>query len=385
MTPLPRLRGLSSDELAALLESAGFDAFRAKQVFHWLQRRSARSLDEMKNVPKPIRDWLAENTVLGGVKEAVTTKTSRDGSTKFLFMLEDGKKVESVLMPDPKRAYYTLCLSSQVGCAVDCKFCVTGLNGFFRHMKADEIVDQVLYARRFLFENDPEANFRNLVYMGMGEPLLNPDAVIKSIRLLLDTEGVDLSSRRITVSTSGIIPGMIQLAEAGTGVCLALSLNAPSHEERAAIMPITKKYPLADVLDVCKNYKFGKHKRVTFEYVLLHGVNDTVDHAQRLAKLVRDIPCKINLIPWNPNPLLPFGRPEKEHIEAFSKVLQNFQFTVSVRWSKALDVDGACGQLAGQSRQRGGAKDSVAPESVAMPDDLDFFATVAAEESGEEE
>lgn len=368
-------------ELEDLCVGAGFEKFRGRQLFQWIQKRGIRAIDEMKNMPTALRGWLTEHTVLGGISEATAMQASLDGSTKFLFQLEDGKKVESVLMPDPKKAYWTLCLSSQVGCAVDCKFCVTGFNGFFRHLKVDEIIDQVLYAKHYLIQQHPDANFRNLVYMGMGEPLLNTDAVIKSIRILTSRDGIDLSGRRITVSTSGIIPGMIQLSEAETGACLALSLNAPSQAEREKIMPITKKYLLKDVLDVCRKYPFAKHKRVTMEYVLLAGVNDQPEHAHRLRALLKGIPCKVNLIPWNPNPQLPFARTKDEDIQQFVDILAADHYTVSVRWSKALDVNGACGQLAGQSRQR---KPRPAEETpVEMPTDLDFFATVSAD--GEEE
>jgi 23S rRNA (adenine2503-C2)-methyltransferase len=390
---------MTEQELEALAQSGGFPAFRARQLFHWLHRQGARSLDEMKNLPQGFRDWLAENAVLGGIANVLLLKQSVDGSYKFLFELEDGKKIESVLMPDAKKTYWTQCLSSQVGCAVDCKFCVTGFNGFFRHMKTDEIVDQVLFARRHLLTEQPGAIYRNHVYMGMGEPLLNADAVIKSIRLVTNNNGVDLSPRRITVSTSGIVPGMIQLAEAETGACLALSLNAPSQEEREAIMPITRKYPLEDVLDVCRRYKYGRNKRVTFEYVLLNGLNDSEDHAARVGKLVRGIPCKINVIPFNPNNTLPFDRPDPDRVQRFVNVLGAQNYTVSVRWSKALDVDGACGQLAGQQRKRpvqiaAATTTLVDPPSAATPhatdlpaalNDLDFFATIAAEDSDDEE
>lgn len=379
ITTPPRLRGMTIAEIEELIVPAGFEKYRAAQLFQWLQRRGARSLQEMKNIPAALQQWLEANAELGGIATVATMKRSADGSYKFLFELDDGRKIESVLMPDPVRNYWTLCVSSQVGCAVDCKFCVTGLNGFFRQLRVDEIVDQILFSRRQLLTDQPEANFRNLVYMGMGEPLLNPDAVIKSIRILTHKDGVDLSPRRVTVSTSGIVPGMIQLAEAGTGVCLALSLNAPSQAEREIVMPITRKYPLNDVLNVCRKYQFGKHKRITFEYVLLHGINDREEHAHRLRKLVRGIPCKINLIPFNPNSALPFERPDREAVEQFSRILTEDHLTVSVRWSKALDVDGACGQLAGQFRQRRGAVAAAPPENSAaaavaeMPPDLDFF------------
>lgn len=395
----PRLRGLAQSEIETLVVEAGFPAFRGRQIFHWLHRRMVRDFDEMKNLPRELVAWLRENTELGGVASIATVRRSADGSFKFLFELEDGRKVESVLMPDPKRRYWTQCLSSQVGCAVDCKFCVTGFNGFFRQMKVDEIVDQVLVAKRHLLSEEPEANYRNLVYMGMGEPLLNPDAVIKSIRLLSSNAGVDLSPRRITVSTSGIVPGMVQLAEAETGACLALSLNAPSQEEREAIMPITRKYPLADVLAVCRRYKYGRNKRITMEYVLLAGINDSPDHARRLAQIVRGVPCKINVIPFNPNPTLPFGRPDEGTVQRFVDELTAQNYTVSVRWSKALDVDGACGQLAGQSRQRRGVRglDPAAAQATATQlaptpadyahalGDLDFFATIAADDQEDDQ
>lgn len=382
----PRLRGMSETEIVALLNGAGFQEYRGRQVYHWIQRQGVRSFDEMKNIPAPMRQWLAENTLLGGVKDASLVRESLDGSYKFLFELEDGRKVESVLMPDPEKRYWTQCLSSQVGCAVDCKFCVTGFNGFFRNMRVDEIVDQVLFAKRYLLERRPGSNYRNLVYMGMGEPLLNPDAVIASIRILTSSNGLDLSGRRITVSTSGIVPGMIQLAESGAGACLAVSLNAPTQEERAVIMPISKKWPIEEVLDVCRRYTFCKNKRVTFEYVMLAGVNDSLEHATKLKKLLRGISCKVNLIPFNPSPLLPYGRPDQETVQQFVESLYEAQFTVSVRWSKALDVDGACGQLAGQSRQRGGRRGEPPTENPKdeMPEDLDFFAVVAGDDDAEE-
>lgn len=375
-------------EMEDLLAGNGFDRYRGRQLFQWVHRRGARSLDEMGNLPTSLRDWLAEHTVFGGVVDAETLHLSSDGSYKFLFRLEDGRRVESVLMPDPKRGYWTQCLSSQVGCAVDCKFCVTGFNGFFRQMRVDEIVDQVLFARRHLLTEQPGSNYRNLVYMGMGEPLLNTENVLQSIRLLVDNEGVNLSPRRITVSTSGILPGMEDLARSGLNVKLALSLNATTQEERETIMPVTKKYTLTGLLDFCRNNQFGRN-RVTFEYVLLAGFNDTPEHARRLVGLLRGIPCKVNLIPFNPSSLLPWQRPTNESVEEFSRIIREANLTLSVRWSKALDVDGACGQLAGQSRQRGGSRgmdleQKPRPEAIQQNlGDLDFFATVAADDEDE--
>lgn len=370
----PRLRAMSIEELEELLTGAGFEKYRAGQVYHWVQRKMARRIEEMKNIPFELRRWLGENTEFGGIAAVSMMKKSADGSYKFLYELDDGKQVETVLMPDRKRGYWTQCLSSQVGCAVDCKFCVTGYNGFFRHMRVDEIVDQVLYARRYLMEHEPGSNYRNLVYMGMGEPLLNTEAVIKSIQLVTSPEGIDLSPRRVTVSTSGIIPGIKQLSEAQTGACIAVSLNAPSQALREEIMPITRKYPLGELIEVCKKYPFARNKRVTYEYVLLAGVNDTIEHAKELRRLLSDHPCKVNLIPFNPSPVLPYDRPADETVEDFLKVLMDSPIAVSVRWSKALDVDGACGQLAGKQTS---GKQFPAPDG--MPPDLDFFAPVSEE------
>ncbi len=383
----PRLRGLSLEEMEGLVEDAGFDRYRGRQLFHWVQRKMARSFDEMKNLPKRLRAWLEENTELGGIHSVATLKHSADGSYKFLFELDDGKKVESVLMPDRVRNYWTQCLSSQVGCAVDCKFCVTGFNGFFRQMRVDEIVDQVLFARRYLMEHEPDANYRNLVYMGMGEPLLNTDAVIKSIEIVTSQDAIDLSPRRVTVSTSGITPGIIQLSESGVGACLALSLNASNQESRERIMPITKKYPLDELIDVCRSYPFAKNKRVTFEYVLMAGINDSVENAKEVRRMLSGFPCKMNVIPFNPSPQLPFERPGEQAVEDFVQIIKDSPICVSVRWSKALDVDGACGQLAGQARQRKGAP-ALTPENVSageMLNDLDFFAPIAAENAAEED
>lgn len=364
------------EELSALCASAGFEAFRGRQIFHWLHKKAARSLEEMKNIPKPLREWLAANTQLGGVVEAIDRRESADGSAKFLFLLEDGRKIEAVLMPDPKGAYWTMCISSQVGCAVDCKFCLTGKNGFFRNMRADEIVDQLLFGRRWLLDRDPKSVFRNIVFMGMGEPLLNVDAVVRTIRLATHVEGCDFSPRRITVSTSGIVPGMDALGAANTGALLAISLNAPTQEERERIMPITKKYPLKDVVEAAARFPLKAGKRVTYEYVMLSGVNDTMAHADAIVRLLKGHTCKVNLIPFNPNSALPFERPQREQVDAFADRLAAHHLTVSVRWSKALDVSGACGNLATEHRQRA---------SKPTEDDLSFFALAAARTQAEDD
>ncbi len=378
-TPTPPLKSLLPEELSALFVAAGFEAYRGRQAFHWLQRKCANSVDEMRDLPHGLRAWVRENTSLGGIARIADRRASADGSTKYLYEYADGRKVEAVLMPDPKRGFFTMCVSSQVGCAVDCKFCLTGKGGFFRNLGADEIVDQVLVARRLLREENPDAIFRNIVFMGMGEPLLNTEAVVRAIRLLTHDKGADFSPRRITVSTSGIIPGLRELAEANTGVGLAISLNATTQEEREAIMPITKRYPLEELLQAAREYPLKPGRRITFEYVMLRGVNDSMDHARRIVRLLRGIPAKVNLIPFNANPLLPFERPDREHVDAFGRIIADANYTVSIRWSKAQDVSGACGNLATEYRQRGGAR--MAPAAVAVGSqsqghELDFFAEV---------
>lgn len=348
----PALRAMSRDDLASFVASAGFPAFRAKQIFHWIQKKGVRSFDEMKNVSGDLRRWLADNAQLGGVGQVIAEKASSDGSVKFLFELRDGRKVESVLMPGSSSdtSKMTLCISSQVGCAVDCKFCVTGANGFFRHMTADEIIDQALYARHYLAQQSDGRILRNIVFMGMGEPLLNTANVLSALRIMLDPEGMDFSPKRITVSTSGILPGLEELAKSGTGVSLAISLNGTTQDERIKIMPITRRYPLDQLMEACRRYPLGNNRRITFEYVLLAGENDSAHHARRIVKLLHGIPAKVNVIPFNPDPALPFSRPTDDTTEAFAQVLRDANMTCSIRWSKALDVSGACGQLAGQYR-----------------------------------
>lgn len=358
-TPSVFLRGLLPEQMAPLLTAEGHPAFRAKQLFTWLQAKAARATDSMHNLPAPLREWAEPR--LGGVAGVVTQKESQDGSVKFLFNLRCGKKVETVLMPGPKADPHrmTLCVSSQVGCAVDCKFCVTGKNGFFRQMGADEIVDQVLYARHYLMTNqlpgvapEQQRTLRNIVFMGMGEPLLNTEAVIPALRILTHPDGAAFLPRRITVSTSGILPGLRELAEADLGVNLAISLNGSTEEQRAQIMPITKRYSLPELLEACRQFPRDARDHITFEYVLLAGVNDSVADARRVALMLRGIAAKVNVIPFNPDAALPFTRPTEEAVQAFAEELKRHMAAVTVRYSKALDVSGACGQLAGQYREK---------------------------------
>lgn len=343
--PLPALRSTPLSELQASLQRAGFPVFRAKQVFQWVFKHDARSFDEMTNVPKDVRATLEEHYRWGGIEAVEAERRASDGTVKFLFRLADGAMTESVLMPNED--HYTLCLSSQVGCPLQCSFCLTGMIGLTRNLDAAEIVDQVLFARRYLREHSsPDTPpLRNLVFMGMGEPMLNLDEVVRAVRLLTMPDGAGFSPRRITVSTVGLVPGIERLGEANTGVRLAISLNATTDHTRREIMPITKKYPIEAVLDACRRYPLTQRSRITFEYVMMAGLNDTDDDARRLVTLLHGIRCKVNLIPFNEHTSLPYRRPSPARIEAFRDHLVSKYFTATVRYSKGPDIEAACGQL----------------------------------------
>ncbi len=340
---LPALRGMTLDEMTAIMTEGNFPAFRAKQTFHWVYKHGAESLDEMNNLPKVLRQFLAERSQFGGVK-LIKTEGRETGTRKILFGLGDGKVIESVLMRDEGKERTSLCLSSQVGCAVDCAFCLTGYGGYQRQCSPDEIVGQVLAVRRHLLME--RETLHTLVFMGMGEPMLNLDAVVKAIRLIGDPEGISISPRRITVSTSGIIPGIEEFGRAETGANLALSLNATTDFSRTSIMPINAKYPIAALIEALRKFPLKPRQRITIEYVLMNGVNDSPDDTKRLAGLLRGIPCKINLIMFNPHELLDFKPVSEAVLNGFVKLLVDAHYTVSVRWSKGREIEAACGQLA---------------------------------------
>lgn len=341
----PALRATPLKDLQAFVQRGQFPVWRARQVFQWVFRHDARSFEEMSNVPSELRAVLAEGFRWGGIADVAAERHSADGTIKFLFRLADGAQIESVLMPEED--HYSLCVSSQVGCPLKCGFCLTGRIGFRRDLDAAEIVDQVLYSRRRLRERQDPRPLRNLVFMGMGEPLLNPHAVIGALRLLLQPDGAGFSPRRITVSTAGIVPGLEQLGASGLGVGLAISLNASTQETREHLMPIAKKYPLEAVLEACRAYPLTHRRRITFEYVMLRGINDAPEDALRLARLLHGIPSKINLIPFNEHSSLPYRRPEDSALEAFRELLASKNYTATIRYSKGQDIEAACGQLAG--------------------------------------
>jgi 23S rRNA (adenine2503-C2)-methyltransferase len=367
--PVPDLRSLSLEELAKLVERMGERPFRGRQLFRWIHHKGASSLDEMTDLPRAFRERLAREARLTTLAVDAVQRSS-DGTRKYRLRTEDGKFIEAVYMPeepgpdafDPeadeedepgrKRVRRTLCVSTQVGCAMGCGFCMTATMGLVRNLTPGEIADQVYRVNADLrAEAGPEASIdaqrplTNLVYMGMGEPLHNYVNVKRSLDLLLHPEGANFSHRHVTVSTSGLVPNIQRLGEE-TPVKLAVSLNATTDEQRAALMPVDKKWNIAALIDACRKFPMKYGRRITFEYVLLKGVNDTDQDARRLADLMTGIPAKVNLIPYNENPGLGFGDPGAERVQAFRRILEARGFAAMVRKNRGRDISAACGQLA---------------------------------------
>ncbi|MFN8389253.1 MAG: 23S rRNA (adenine(2503)-C(2))-methyltransferase RlmN [Bdellovibrionota bacterium] len=344
--------GLEAELSTALNEQR----YRARQVVQWVYRKRVRDFQEMTNISREVRGRLAERYRIFR-PELATTQQSTDGSRKYLFKMDDGSMVESVLIRQPTR--YTLCISSQVGCAIGCRFCRTGLMGLTRHLKTSEIIGQVLAvqddiaARRVAGDLDqPSEDFSNIVFMGMGEPLHNIDNVVRAVKLLNDELGLNFSSRKITVSTSGLVPAIQQFGASGAGANLAVSLNATTDEVRNELIPINRKWPLAELLKTLREYPLRNRKRITMEYVMLRGVNDTDADLERLPTLVRGIPVKINLIPYNENTGLGYYPPDRDTIAKWQDTLLSNGLNATIRWSKGQDISAACGQLATESSRR---------------------------------
>lgn len=316
--------------------------FRADQVYRWVHGHGASSWDEMRNVPRPTREALARVATIGTLT-VDTVQTSADGTRKLRLRTEDGHAIESVLIPDGDKL--TQCISSQVGCALDCDFCATAKLGLRRNLRPGEIVDQVYRARAL----DPERRITNLVYMGMGEPLHNYDNVVKSLAILTHELGLDFSPRRITVSTAGLVPALEKLGREEISPQIAISLNATTDEVRDRLMPVNRKWNLARLLDAVRAYPLERRRRVTFEYVLLAGVNDSLEDARRLARLVGEFRCKVNLIPWNPHPGSPYRQPSAEAVERFQNEVKRLGLPAYLRAARGDDIDAACGQLAARA------------------------------------
>ena len=336
------LRALLPDELTSWVAAAGAPKYRAEQIFRWLHGQGAATLEAMSNVPAALRADLERDHALVPLAQDLV-QTAHDGTRKLRFRTHDGRAIEAVLIPDEDAARnkLTLCISSQVGCAIDCQFCATATLGFGRHLGAGEIVSQV-YQATALAGRRPT----NLVFMGMGEPLHNFDNVTRALALLEHPWGAGFSPRRLTVSTAGLVPAIDKLGALKPAPNLAISLNATTDEVRTRIMPINKKYPIAALLDAARRFPLSHGRRVTFEYVLLAGVNDSDADADRLPRLLRGIPAKVNLIPWNPFNGPEFQRPSAERIRTFQERLRAAEVSVYIRSPRGDDIDAACGQLA---------------------------------------
>jgi 23S rRNA (adenine2503-C2)-methyltransferase len=336
---LTNLLDLLPAELESLVESLGAPRYRGRQVAGWIYRRGVTDFVMMSDLPRDVRDALARCSHIG-IPEVERCTPSQDGSRKFVVRFPDGARVQSVLMPDDDRL--TLCLSSQVGCGFACAFCYTGTMRLERNLTTAEIVGQVLAVRRTL---SPAERLTHVVYMGMGEPLANYAATVRSLRLLTDPLAFGMSPRRVTVSTVGLVGAIERLARENLRVNLAISLHATSNAARDRLMPVNKGFPIEELLAACRRFPLPFRQRMTFEYVLLDGVNDAPQDALRLARLLKGIRAKINLIPFNDWEGSGFSRPPLSRILAFQAVLLEQAITATVRWSKGEDIGAACGQL----------------------------------------
>ena len=334
------------DELEQTLDGLGKARFHARQLFQWVHRRGIVEFDEMTDLGRDLRSTLATQFQVA-TPLVVRTERSSDGTTKFLLRLDDGQRIESVFIPDTPSN--TFCISSQVGCAMQCGFCLTGRMGIVRNLTAGEIVGQVRVLAREL--GMLQSRF-NIVLMGMGEPLHNYDAVMKAIRILADEHGLAIHPRRITLSTVGVLPGLERLATEPLMPNLAISLHATTAEQRDRLVPINRKYGIVELLDACRRFPLKRRDRITFEYVMLKGVNDSDEDARRLVRLMHGIRAKVNLLPLNEAAGIPYERPEDARVNRFAKILSERGVTVSVRKSRGRDIRAACGQLITESSRQ---------------------------------
>ncbi|HBT57454.1 MAG: 23S rRNA (adenine(2503)-C(2))-methyltransferase RlmN [Pigmentiphaga sp.] len=351
-TSKTNLLGLTQQKLEAFFEGLGEKRFRAGQVMKWMHHYGVDNFDDMTNIGKALREKLKATAEIRG-PEVVSEDISRDGTRKWVVRVASGSCVETVYIPQNGRG--TLCVSSQAGCALDCSFCSTGKQGFNSDLTVAEIIGQVWIASKS-FGSVPATADRavtNVVMMGMGEPLLNFDNVVDAMTLMMDDLGYGISKRKVTLSTSGVVPMIEKLAEK-VDVALALSLHAPNNALRNQLVPLNKKYPLEVLLPACKSYiaGLGEKRSLTVEYTLLKGVNDQPEHAAEMIELLRDIPCKINLIPFNPFPHSGYERPSNNAIRRFQDMLHQAGYNVTVRTTRGEDIDAACGQLVGQVMDR---------------------------------
>jgi len=350
--PKVNLLGLDRQALEAFFVKLGEKPFRARQLMKWVYHQGVADFELMTDLGKGLREKLKAAAEVRP-PEVITEQLSEDGTRKWLLRMDASNNIETVLIPDDERG--TLCISSQVGCAMDCSFCATGKQGFNRNLTAAEIIGQVWMANQRLgAKPGTERAITNIVFMGMGEPLANYKHVLTAIKVLVDDFGYGLSKRRVTVSTSGLVPTMYKLAE-DCDVALAVSLHAPADPLRDVLVPINKVHPIAELMEACRRYvdsKDHRHVHVTFEYVMLEGVNDSLEHAKQLAQVVRDVPCKVNLIPFNSFPGTEYRRSAQAVIDRFAELLWQKGIVTITRRTRGDDIDAACGQLAGKVKDR---------------------------------
>ncbi len=350
--PKQNLLGLSRAGLEAYFESIGEKKFRATQVMQWIHQYGVSDFNLMTNISKALRHKLCDIAEIRE-PEVIYHDVSSDGTNKWVMKLDGGSSVETVLIPDNGRA--TLCVSSQIGCTLDCSFCSTGKQGFNRNLSSHEIIGQVWVAMRSFGEWDRtrEKPITNIVMMGMGEPLMNFDNVVDAMSIMMDDFAYGISKRRLTLSTAGVVPALDKLGDV-TDVSLAISLHAPTNELRDKLVPVNKKWPIEELMAACKRYldKLPDRRKATIEYTLIKGVNDQANHAKKLAKLLADIPCKINLIPFNPFPNSGYEKPDRQQVEVFQNILSGYGFVATVRSTRGDDIDAACGQLVGRVEDR---------------------------------
>lgn len=344
MSTKAEIKSLSREELAAHLGALGEPAYRADQILHWIYEKQADSFDQMSNLPAALRATLASSFELNAV-HALKTRSASDTTEKFLFQLRDHSLIETVLIPatpglTTSSDRHTVCLSTQVGCAYGCKFCASGLEGVKRNLTPAEIVDQVLRVQRLSGEK-----LNNIVVMGMGEPLANYDNLLRALKIINASWGLGIGARKITVSTVGLVPRIRQLADEPMQIRLAVSLHGATDEIREKIMPVNRKFPLKELLAACDYYVNTRKRLLTFEYILIDGINDSLEQAHKLGAVAKRLHAKVNLIPYNPVEGLPWKRPDRDRCKMFQHTLKSHGVTGTLRIEKGIDINAACGQL----------------------------------------
>ena len=351
---LPNLRDMTLEEIEGFIAAHGKEKYRARQIMKWLYRQGAVSFAEMTDLATDLRTALARLARIGQ-PEIETVQTSADTTRKVLFRLEDGLFIESVLIPG--KNHWTICISTQAGCRMGCRFCRTGQRGLKRNLRPSEITSQIQLLQRTLPEGP---RIRNIVLMGMGEPLDNYDAVLKAIRIITSDYGLGFSNRKVTLSTCGLAP---MIARLGSEICinLAISLNAPDNQKRSELMPVNRRYPLEKLLNACRDYNMPGRRMLTFEYILMAGINDSARDAETLAGLLKDLRCKLNLIAFNEFPGSPYKTPSAASISAFQQILLDNHYTAVLRASKGRDIFAACGQLQGEASRIAASSGTTVP------------------------